>query len=88
MACAAPGSPTLFVIESARGHGSGHQLVSAVARAATEGGAKSLSWAVCSANRAARAFYQQLGARDEDTRLLEFDGDALSRLADAADQPK
>jgi hypothetical protein len=56
--------------------------------AATEGGAKSLSWAVRSANRAARAFYQRLGARDADTPLPELDGDALSRLADAAGQPK
>jgi hypothetical protein len=55
---------------------------------ATGGGAKSLSWAGRSANRAGRALYQQLGARGEGTHLLELDGDALSRLADAAGQPK
>ena len=78
----------LFVIEAARSEGIGRRLMAAVARLSVERGAQSLWWGVRSANREARAFYARLGARDEDTRILELDGEALARLAGSGAQPK
>ena len=45
----------------------------------------SLWWTVRNNNAAARAFYLALGAKDDDTRLLELDGAALVALAAAYD---
>jgi hypothetical protein len=39
---------------------------------------------VLSDNAEARAFYAGIGARDEDARILELDGEALTSLAQAA----
>ncbi len=74
----------VFVREPARSRGVGRRLMAAVARATVERGATALSWGVLSSNRRARAFYTDLGATDEDTRILELDGEALESLADAA----
>ncbi len=74
----------LFVREHARSLGVGRRLMVAVARATLARGATALSWGVQSSNRRARAFYAGLGAKDEDTRILELDGDPLRGLADAA----
>ncbi len=74
----------VFVREHARSRGVGRRLMAAVARATVERGATALSWGVLSANRRARAFYAGLGAKDEDARILELDGEALRDLADAA----
>ena len=74
----------VFVREHARSRGVGRRLMAAVARATVERGVTALSWGVLSSNRRARAFYADLGATDEDTRILELDGEALESLADAA----
>ena len=71
----------IFVTDTARGRGIGRRLFAAVAHAAVERGAHSLWWGVRSSNRAARRFYARLGARDEDARILQLDGEALTRLA-------
>ena len=74
----------LFVRESARRHGIGQGLLAATARETLARGGTSLSWGVLSANSGARAFYAGIGARDEDARILELDGEALTGLAQAA----
>ena len=74
----------VFVREHARSLGVGRHLMAAVARATVERGVTSLWWGVLSSNRRARAFYAGLGAKDEDARILELDGDPLRGLADAA----
>ena len=75
----------LFVTESARGRGIGRKLLAAVARIAVARGRASVAWGVYTANTKARRFYASLGARDEDARVLELDGAALTDLADTAD---
>lgn len=74
----------IFVLESARGQGIGRTLMATVAKAALDRGATSVWWGVRSANHKARAFYQEIGARDEDARILELDGEALAVMADSA----
>ena len=74
----------LFVRESARRHGIGQGLLAATARETLARGGKSLLWGVMSANAGARAFYAGIGARDDDARILELDGAALTELAQAA----
>jgi hypothetical protein len=43
-----------------------------------------VEWTARSANARARAFYAAIGARDDDLRLLELDGEPLRRLAGLA----
>ena len=74
----------VFVREHARSRGVGRRLMAAVAWATVKRGATTLCWGVLSSNRRARAFYAGLGAKDEDTRILELDGDPLRALARAA----
>ena len=74
----------LFVREQARSLGVGRCLMAAVARATLARGGTAFWWGVRSSNRRARAFYAGLGAKDEVTRILELDGEALESLADAA----
>ena len=76
----------LFVRQSSRRHGIGHDLVAAVARDTLARGGALLSWNVLSANQGARAFYAELGARDGAAGYLELelDGEALTGLAQAA----
>ena len=71
----------VMVRDDARRGGIGRRLMAAVARIAVERGRTSVWWSVLSSNAAARRFYAALGARDEDVRLLELDGDALRALA-------
>ncbi len=71
----------IYVTDGARGHGAGRALMAGVARAALDRGAKSVWWGVLSSNVKARAFYADLGAVDEDARILELEGDALSQVA-------
>ena len=78
----------LYVLESARGLGIGRRLMAAVAWAGKERGALSLWWGVRSANRKARVFYAGLGAKDDDARILELNGDAMLRLAREAEGPR
>ncbi len=74
----------LFVREQARSLGVGRRLMAAVARATLARGATSLCWGVLTGNRRARAFYAGLGAKDEDARSLELNGDPLRALAATA----
>lgn len=74
----------LFVRESARRQGIGQALLAAAARETLARGGTSLLWGVLSDNAEARAFYAGIGARDEDARILELDGEALTSLAQAA----
>ena len=71
----------IYVTDAARGHGAGQALMAGVARAALDRGAKSVWWGVLSSNVRARDFYARVGAVDEDARILELEGDALSRVA-------
>ena len=71
----------LYVDPGFRGTGIGARLLAAVARHTVDNGMESLWWGVTSDNGAARRFYAQLGARDEDARILELDGTALADLA-------
>ena len=71
----------LFVIEPARGQGIGRKLLATVADIAVRRGRPSVAWGVYTGNTRARRFYAGLGARDEDARILELDGEALKSLA-------
>ena len=71
----------IMVEEAARNAGVGEGLMAEVARITLARGRTSLWWGVLSSNAAARRFYDRLGARDEDARLLELDGPALKALA-------
>jgi ribosomal protein S18 acetylase RimI-like enzyme len=71
----------LWVAPSHRRLGIGRRLVAALARRTVEEGGGSLWWTVRNGNLAARRLYAALGAKDDDTRLLELDGAALDALA-------
>ena len=75
----------LYVTPEAQGHGLGKRLMAFVATDGVRHGARTVWLGVYSANTKARAFYAALGARDEDARILQFDGDGLSALARCAD---
>ena len=75
----------LYVAEEARRRGIARQLMAALARIAAERGLVSIGWAVRTANRRARDFYEIIGANDDDTRLLALEGSALEALAEADD---
>ena len=75
----------LYVAEEARRRGIARRLMAALARIAAERGLVSIGWAVRTANRRARDFYEIIGAGDDDTRLLALDGGALDALAEADD---
>ena len=71
----------LFVDPAIRGQGLGRRLMAAVAREAVARGCVSLWWGVRNRTANARAYYETLGARDDDARILELNGDALERIA-------
>lgn len=71
----------LYVADAERRRGTGRRLLAAVAAEAVRRGLASVEWAARSANARARAFYAAIGARDEDLRVLELDGEPLRRLA-------
>jgi ribosomal protein S18 acetylase RimI-like enzyme len=73
----------LWVAPSHRRLGIGRRLVAALARRTVEEGGGSLWWTVRNGNLDARRFYAALGAKDDETRLLELDGAALKALAAA-----
>ena len=76
----------LYVTPSARGKGHGKALLAAVARLAVERGCPRLDWNVLSWNEPAIGFYQRLGASVlSDWWLCRAEGDALPRIASAAD---
>lgn len=74
----------LHVVPEMRSRGVGRALVAAVAKAAIERGCVSVWWYVYTGNADARRLYARLGAREEDVRLFELDGEALARVAAAA----
>jgi ribosomal protein S18 acetylase RimI-like enzyme len=76
----------IYVAEAARGQGLGRRLMSAVARAALAEGRTSVWWGVRNSNTKALAFYDRLGAHDDDARILELDGTVLTSLAQAAEE--
>jgi GNAT superfamily N-acetyltransferase len=71
----------LYVTDGERRRGTGRLLLASVAAEAVRTGRASVEWTARSANARARAFYAAIGARDEDLRLLELDGEPLQRLA-------
>ncbi len=75
----------LYVAEEARRRGVARRLMAALARIAAERDLVSIGWAVRTANRRARDFYEIIGASDDDTRLLALDGSALASLAEDDD---
>jgi ribosomal protein S18 acetylase RimI-like enzyme len=74
----------LWVAPPHRNRGIGRRLVAALARQTVADGGGSLWWTVRNGNQAARRLYAALGAKDDDTRLLELDGTALDALAQTA----
>jgi GNAT superfamily N-acetyltransferase len=75
----------LFVDLHVRGQGLGKRLMAAVASEAVARGCVSLWWGVRNSNAKARAFYEALGAKDDDARILELNEAALERVAAQAD---
>jgi GNAT superfamily N-acetyltransferase len=71
----------LFVLREARGHGIGRRLMRAVAEDALARGGEWLTWNALERNRAARAFYRRIGAREHPLVTLSLNADALRRLA-------
>ncbi len=84
LACRGLWLSDIFVVEEARGRRIGRKLLAAVARRAVDWGACSLWWGVRSANVRARTFYAELGAHDDDARILALHGSALEVLAKEA----
>ncbi|MEX1108466.1 MAG: GNAT family N-acetyltransferase [Dongiaceae bacterium] len=75
----------LFVDPDLRRRGLGKRLMAAVASEAVARGCVSLWWGVRNSNAKARAFYETLGPKDDDARILELNEDALERVAAMAD---
>ena len=71
----------LYVLPEARGRGIGRALMGAVARACRDDGGCYLFWNALESNRAGRAFYRRIGAREEPVVTLSLQPDALERLA-------
>jgi GNAT superfamily N-acetyltransferase len=72
----------LFVVPAHRGRGLGRQLLSDLARIATERGCARFEWSVLDWNAPAIRFYESLGARImSDWRIARVTGAELDRLA-------
>jgi len=74
----------LYVLPEMRGRGIGRALMAAVARACRADGGRYLFWNALERNRAGRAFYRRIGAREEPVVTMSLQPDALQRLADPA----
>jgi GNAT superfamily N-acetyltransferase len=75
----------LFVRESSRGRGIGRQLLTRLARLATDRGWGRVEWAVLDWNAPAIRFYESLGATVlPDWRVCRLTGEALARLGSGA----
>ena len=72
----------LYVLPEARRRGIGRALMTAVARACRADGGRYLFWNALERNRAGRAFYRRIGAREEPVVTLSLQPDALRRLAE------
>lgn len=75
----------LYVTPEARGTGIGRALMAALARACRDDGGCYLFWNALQSNRAGRAFYRAIGAREEPVVTLSLQPDALRRLADGGE---
>jgi GNAT superfamily N-acetyltransferase len=76
----------LFVEPRWRGQGLGRQLLQSLAKLAVERNCGRLEWTVLDWNEPAVRFYRRLGAVPmADWTIFRVTGDALDRLADAAD---
>lgn len=72
----------LFVLENYRGLGIGRNLLSHVAKIATERKAGRLEWNVLDWNESAIAFYEKMGAEVlPDWRICRVSGNAIAQLA-------
>lgn len=71
----------LYVLPEMRGRGIGRALMSAVARACRDDGGCYLFWNALESNRAGRAFYRRIGAREEPVVTLSLQPEAFERLA-------
>ena len=74
----------LYAVQEARRCGIGRALMAAVARACRADGGCYLFWNALERNRAGRAFYGRIGAREEPVVTLSLHPDALQRLAEQA----
>jgi GNAT superfamily N-acetyltransferase len=72
----------LYVLPEARRRGIGRALMRAVARACIADGGRYLFWNALERNRAGRAFYRRIGAREEPVVTLSLQPEALQRLAE------
>ena len=72
----------LYVVPEARRQGAGRALMAAVARACRADGGCYVFWNALPRNRAGRAFYRAIGAREEKILTLSLQPDALRRLAE------
>lgn len=76
----------IYVREAVRGQGIGRQLLSAVARVASDRQCGRLEWSVLDWNRPAIDFYESLGAEAQSEWIkYRLTGDALQTLADQCD---
>jgi GNAT superfamily N-acetyltransferase len=71
----------LYVLPAARRGGIGRALMAAVAHACEADGGCYLFWNALERNRAGRAFYRRIGAREEPVVTFSLQPDALRRLA-------
>jgi GNAT superfamily N-acetyltransferase len=71
----------LYVDPSMRGRGVARALTAAVAAYAVARGYRSLWWNVRAANVLARRAYAAMGAREDDSREVQLQGDALEAIA-------
>jgi GNAT superfamily N-acetyltransferase len=73
----------LYVVPDAQRLGVGRRLFAAVAAETARRGGAFVWTGVYTVNTAARAFYASLGARDQDARILEVDGERFRDLVEA-----
>lgn len=70
----------LYVVPALRRTGTGLQLLAAVAAETARRGGAFIWTGVYEMNAGGRAFYRAIGARDENARILEIDGEAFQML--------
>jgi len=71
----------LYVEPSMRGQGVARSLIAAVAAHALARGYRSMWWNVRTANVRARRAYAAMGAREDDSREVHLEGEALEAIA-------
>ena len=71
----------IYVAPPYRSRGIGRKLMAAVAATARQRNFASMWWTVLDSNARAIDFYREIGAIDDNARLLELHGPALEKLA-------